>query len=43
MGRSTINTVDVEADGIGLSSRAGTALLALMAQAACAVTSSSCT
>ena len=32
MGRSTINTVDVKADGIGLSSRAGTALLALMAQ-----------
>ena len=32
MGRSTIRTVDVMADGTGLSSRAGTALLALMAQ-----------
>jgi hypothetical protein len=32
MGRSTIATVDVRADGIGLSSRAGTALLALTAQ-----------
>src|SRR2546425_643737 len=32
MGRSTIKTVDVKADGTGLSSRAGTALLALMAQ-----------
>jgi len=32
MGRSTIGTVDVKADGIGLSSRAGTALLALTAQ-----------
>jgi hypothetical protein len=32
MGRSTIGTVDVMADGIGLSSRAGTALLALTAQ-----------
>jgi Transposase DDE domain group 1 len=32
MGRSTIETVDVRADGIGLSSRAGTALLALTAQ-----------
>ena len=32
MGRSTIGTVDVRADGIGLSSRAGTALLALVAQ-----------
>ncbi len=32
MGRSTIETVDVRADGTGLSSRAGTALLALMAQ-----------
>ncbi len=32
MGRSTIRTVDVSADGIGLSSRAGTALLALTAQ-----------
>jgi len=32
MGRSTIGTVDVRADGIGLSSRAGTALLALTAQ-----------
>ena len=31
MGRSTIGTVDVRADGIGLSSRAGTALLALTA------------
>ena len=32
MGHSTIGTVDVRADGIGLSSRAGTALLALTAQ-----------
>ena len=32
MGRSTITTVDVRADGTGLSSRAGTALLALVAQ-----------
>ncbi len=32
MGRSTIGTVDVRADGIGLSSRAGTALLAVVAQ-----------
>ena len=32
MGRSTIKTVDVRADGTGLSSRAGTALLALVAQ-----------
>jgi Transposase DDE domain group 1 len=32
MGRSTIQTVDVRADGVGLSSRAGTALLALVAQ-----------
>jgi hypothetical protein len=32
MGRSTIETVDVRADGNGLSSRAGTALLALTAQ-----------
>jgi hypothetical protein len=32
MGRATIETVDVMADGTGLSSRAGTALLALMAQ-----------
>jgi hypothetical protein len=32
MGRSTIETVDVRADGMGLSSRAGTALLALTAQ-----------
>src|SRR5256885_13737255 len=32
MGRSTIRTVDVMADGTGLSSRAGTALLALVAQ-----------
>jgi hypothetical protein len=32
MGRSTIKTVDVKADGIGLCSRAGTALLALTAQ-----------
>ncbi len=32
MGRSTIETVDVRADGTGLSSRAGTALLALTAQ-----------
>ena len=32
MGRSTIGTVDVRADGIGLASRAGTALLALVAQ-----------
>jgi hypothetical protein len=32
MGRSTIETVDVRADGTGLSSRAGTALLALVAQ-----------
>jgi Transposase DDE domain group 1 len=31
MGRSTLETVDVRADGIGLSSRAGTALLALVA------------
>ena len=31
MGRSTFGKVDVRADGIGLSSRAGTALLALMA------------
>jgi hypothetical protein len=32
MGRSTINTVNVVADGTGLSSRVGSALLALMAQ-----------
>jgi hypothetical protein len=32
MGRSSIQKVDVRADGIGLSSRAGTALLALSAQ-----------
>jgi hypothetical protein len=32
MGRSTICKVDVRADGIGLSSRAGTTLLALTAQ-----------
>jgi hypothetical protein len=32
MGRSTIKTVDVRADGTGLSSRAGTALLVLVAQ-----------
>jgi len=32
MGRSTFGTVDVRADGAGLSSRAGTALLALVAQ-----------
>ena len=32
MGRATIETVDVRADGTGLSSRAGTALLALVAQ-----------
>jgi len=32
MGRSTIETVDVRADGTGLSSHAGTALLALLAQ-----------
>jgi hypothetical protein len=32
MGRSTFKTVDVRADGTGLSSRAGTALLALVAQ-----------
>ena len=32
MGRSTFRTVDVRADGTGLSSRAGTALLALVAQ-----------
>jgi Transposase DDE domain group 1 len=32
MGRSTINTVDVVADATGLSSRAGSALLALVAQ-----------
>ena len=32
MGRSTINTVNVVADGTGLSSRAGSALLGLMAQ-----------
>ena len=32
MGRSTIKTVDVRADGTGLSSRAGSALLALVAQ-----------
>src|SRR3954469_14385291 len=31
MGRSSIQTVDVRADGTGLSSRAGTALLALAA------------
>src|SRR5271167_5131178 len=32
MGRSTSETVDVRADGTGLSSHAGTALLALLAQ-----------
>jgi hypothetical protein len=32
MGRSTIETVDVRADGKGLSSRAGTVLLVLLAQ-----------
>ncbi len=32
MGRSTIHTVNVVADGTGLSSRAGSALLALVAQ-----------
>jgi hypothetical protein len=32
MGRSTIKTVDVRADATGLSSRAGTALMALVAQ-----------
>jgi hypothetical protein len=32
MGRSTIKKVDVRADGTGLSSRAGTSLLALVAQ-----------
>jgi hypothetical protein len=32
MGRSTINTVDVVADATGLSSRAGSSLLALVAQ-----------
>jgi hypothetical protein len=32
MGRSTIGTVDVRADGTGLCSRAGTVLLALTAQ-----------
>ena len=32
MGRSTFGTVDVVADATGLSSRAGTALLALVAQ-----------
>jgi hypothetical protein len=32
MGRSTVETVDVRADGTGLSSRASTALLALVAQ-----------
>ncbi len=32
MGRSSSQTVDVKADGTGLSSRAGTALLALVAQ-----------
>lgn len=32
MGRSTIETVDVRADGTGLSSRVGSALLALAAQ-----------
>jgi len=32
MGRSTIKTVDVKTDATGLSSRAGTALLALVAQ-----------
>ncbi len=32
MGRSTIETVDVRADGTGLSSRAGSVLLALTAQ-----------
>jgi hypothetical protein len=31
MGRSTFGKVDVRADGIGLSSRAGTVLLALTA------------
>jgi hypothetical protein len=32
MGRSTVGTVDVRADATGLSSRAGTSLLALVAQ-----------
>jgi Transposase DDE domain group 1 len=32
MGRSAIGTVDVRADGLGLTSRAGTSLLALVAQ-----------
>jgi hypothetical protein len=32
MGRCSVRTVDVRADGTGLSSRAGTALLALVAQ-----------
>jgi hypothetical protein len=32
MGRSTFKTVDVKADGTGLSSRAGSSLLALVAQ-----------
>ena len=32
MGRNSLRTVDVAADGIGLSSRSGTALLALTAQ-----------
>jgi Transposase DDE domain group 1 len=32
MGRSTIKTVDVRADGTGLSSRAGSALLALVSE-----------
>jgi len=32
MGRSSSQTVDVKADGSGLSSRAGPALLALVAQ-----------
>ena len=32
MGRCSVETVDVKADGTGLSSRAGTALLALVAQ-----------
>ncbi len=32
MGRASIRTVDVKADGTGLSSCAGTALLALVAQ-----------
>lgn len=31
MGRWSVKTVDVRADGTGLSSRAGTALLALVA------------